>query len=252
MRGLQGKVVIIAGAGGGIGEATAERLAEEGASVVVADIVKDNAYAVAESLRAFGGTALPVAYDQSDEESIRDLIATTVEQFGKLDAVHANAADLGAALRDTDARTVPLEVFDREVAVNQRGALLLTRYAVPHLVTSQGAIVYTSSASLYLAEPERVGFAMTKIASHALMHHVASRWGKEGVRANVVAPGLVLTQTVRDGLPPEHLDERIHEGRSTRLGEPADIAALVAFLISDDGSWINGQTIAVDGGLTIS
>jgi NAD(P)-dependent dehydrogenase (short-subunit alcohol dehydrogenase family) len=254
MRGLDGKVVVVAGGGSGIGAAAAGRLAEEGASVVVGDIVAPNAEAVAGAIRANGGTAVAAQFDISDDDSVAGLVAATVAEFGGLDLLHANAADLSAdvIMRDSDAVAVELGVFDRTIAVNLRGHLLCTRHAVPEMLRrGGGAIVYTSSAAGHVGEPERPSYAVSKSGINALMRHVSSRWGREGIRANCVAPGLILTKAVRDNADPEFREFALGIGRSPRLGEPEDIAAAVAFLMSDDASWITGQVISVDGGATI-
>jgi NAD(P)-dependent dehydrogenase (short-subunit alcohol dehydrogenase family) len=254
MRGLDGKVVIVAGGGSGIGAATATRLGEEGASVVVGDIVTENADAVAASIRDAGGTAIAAGFDIADDESVAGLVATAVREYGGLDRMHANAADLSEAviMQDSDAVGVDLGVFDRTIAVNLRGFLLCTRHSIPAMLErGDGVIVYTSSAASYVGEPERPSYAISKSGINALMRHVATRWGREGIRANCVAPGLVLTKTIRDAIDGEFLEMALGVGRSPRLGEAEDIAAAVALLFSDDASWITGQVMSVDGGATI-
>lgn len=252
MRGLGDKVFIVAGGGSGIGAASAERLAEEGAAVVIGDLRLENAQQVAGRILAAGRRAQAVQFDVTDENSVRALVGTAVRAFGGLDGMHINAADLDAILSDTDAETVPLAIFDRTLAVNLRGHLLCTRHALPALLKrGGGSLVYTSSGSAFMGEPQRVSYGVSKSGMHAIVRHVATRWGKQGVRANAVAPGLVMTDPVRRGLT-----EQEHQGvlaitRSARLGEPRDIAAAVAFLLSDDAEWINGQIVSVDGGVTM-
>ena len=248
MRGFDGKVAVIAGGGTGIGGATAARLASEGCRVVVGDYVADNAKAVAEKIVAAGGDAIAVQFDQSDDVSVKALIDAAVAHFGRLDFLHANAADMAAIMKDTDVLDVPLEVYDRTIAVNQRGYLLCTRHALPHIIETKGAIVYTSSGAAFAGEPERVSYGMSKAAVNALMRHVASRWGRHGVRANAVAPGFVYTEQNRKTVPPEFEKAVLARARTTRIGETRDIAAMVAMLFSEDGEWINGQVISVDGG----
>lgn len=251
MRGLEGKVILIAGGGGGLGAAAAERLSSEGAHVVVGDLFLEGAQACADRVLAAGGRALAVAYDQSDEASIAKLIETAVATFGKLDGVLANAADMQAIFKDGDVLTCPVDIFDRTIQVDMRGYFLIARYAMPHLVKSKGAIVFTSSAASVIGEPERVGYGMAKAGANALMRHIASRWGKEGVRSNAILPGFVFTEKTRVSLPEEFRAGALSRTRSSRLGEPKDIAAMVAHLMSDDGEWVNGQTLSVDGGATL-
>jgi NAD(P)-dependent dehydrogenase (short-subunit alcohol dehydrogenase family) len=168
--------------------------------------------------------------------------------------VHINAADLspGVIGRDRDVVSIPMEVVDRTLEVNARGHLLCARHAIPPLLErGGGALVFTTSAAAFIGSPERPAYAMAKSAICALVRHIASRWGKEGIRANAVAPGLVLTEDARSSLSQESRDHALQVTRSPRLGMPEDIAAMVAYLASDDGSWINGQIISVDGGAVL-
>lgn len=254
MRGLVDKVAVVAGGGSGIGAATAARLAEEGALIVVGDLVADNAESVAGDIRDAGGGAVAAHFDISVDESVGALCAVAVDEFGGLDLMHANAADLSEAaiLNDTDAVDEALGVFDRTIAVNLRGHLLCTRHAVPLMLErGGGAIVYTSSAAGHVGEPQRPSYGISKSGINALMRHVSSRWGREGIRANCVAPGMVLTKTIRDNSDAAFRELASSLGRLNRLGEPEDIAAAVAFLMSDDAAWITGQVISVDGGSTV-
>lgn len=251
MRGLSGKVAVVAGGAGGIGTATSLRLGEEGASVVVADVNGDSAEDVAEQISAAGGRAVAMATDIADESQVEELVRRAKQEFGGLDIFHANAADLSPDIvgRDSDVVEMPMEVFDRSVAVNLRGHVLCARHAIPLMVErGGGALVFTSSAAAYVGEPERPAYAITKSGITALVRHIASRWGKKGIRANAIAPGLVLTPTVQEGLEPQFRERVLRGSRSSRLGRPEDIAALVAYLGSDDGEWINGQVMSVDGG----
>jgi len=249
---LTGKVLMVIGGGSGIGAATAQRLAQEGATVLVADLDGDAAESVAAGIIREGGCASGIACDIADENSVRDLVASAVAHFGGFDGVHINAADMKTLLRDTDALDVSLEVFDRTLLVNLRGHLLCTRHVVPELLRrGGGAIVYTSSGAAFAGEPTRVSYAVSKSGLHALMRHVASRWGKDGIRANAVAPGLVITEQLRDHFPPDLAAAVLKDTRSPRLGRSEDIAAMVAMLLSEDGAWINGQVLSVDGGNTL-
>jgi NAD(P)-dependent dehydrogenase (short-subunit alcohol dehydrogenase family) len=252
MRGLESKVAVVAGGGSGIGAATAARLASEGAAVVVGDLAGDNATKTAEEISGRGGRAIAVQFDIADEASVVDLIAATVEEFGGLDLLHANAADLSPdnVGRDSDAVSVPLDVFDRTIEVNLRGHLLCTRHAIDRMLErGGGAIVYTSSAAAFIGEPQRPSYGIAKSGINALARHVASKWGKQGIRANAVAPGLVLTRAISEDSPIR--EWALKSTRSPRLGQPEDIAAAVAFLMSADGEWINGQVLSVDGGATL-
>ena len=254
MKGLQDKTVLIAGGTGGVGTATARRLGAEGANVVVGSRREESAAQVADAITAAGGRALALRLDIVDEASVIAAVQAAVEWSGGLDAMHVNAANMTPEVitNDSDVTAIDLDVFDATVRVNLRGTLLCTRHAVPALLAQGGgALVYTSSAAAFVGEPERPAYAMTKTGLHALVRHVATRWGREGIRANAVAPGPVPSEAV---LP--YLDEAMLDGmraalHSPRLGRPDDVAALVAFLVSDDGEWINGQVINVDGGMVL-
>jgi len=251
MRGLEGKVVVVAGGAGGIGTATSLRLAQEGCKVVVGDI-SDEGAAVVAAIKGSGGEATACSVDISDDSSVGALIATAVEVYGGIDLFHANAADLSIVMSDTNALDIDLDIWDRTLNVNLRGFLLCTRHAIPQfLERGGGAMVYTSSAASFVGEPERPAYAAAKSGVNALMRHVASKYGKKHIRANAIAPGLIVSDRMRAVMPEAALDGTLKRTRSWRLGHPDDIAAMVAFLLSDDGEWINGQVISVDGGVTL-
>lgn len=249
---LKGRRIIVYGCATGIGAATVRRLVEEGARVCAADINWDGVSALAKEL---GGETIAIHVDVADEASVQKGTEEAARALGGLDGAHINAADLRVIMEDSDAVSVDLAVFDRTVAVNLRGHLLCTRAVIPHLLKSGGgAIVYTSSGSAHGAEPTRPSYAMTKAGVNALMRHVAARWGKEGITANVLAPGFTVTGEMKVQMEANaeealkwsgyYMDRTPH----TRLGESSDHAAVVAMLLSDDGKWINGTIIDVNGG----
>jgi NAD(P)-dependent dehydrogenase (short-subunit alcohol dehydrogenase family) len=251
MRGLEGKVAVVAGGAGGIGTATSMRLAEEGCKVVVGDL-SDEASTVVAAIKAAGGDAISCSVDISDDKSVEALITSANEAYGGVDLFHANAADLSIIMSDTNVLDIDLDIWDHTMAVNLRGFLLCTRHAIPQFqARGGGAIVYTSSAASFVGEPERPAYAAAKSGVNALMRHVASRFGKQHIRANAIAPGLIVSDRMREVMPQALLDGTLKGTRSWRLGHPTDIAAMVAFLLSDDGEWVNGQVISVDGGVTL-
>jgi NAD(P)-dependent dehydrogenase (short-subunit alcohol dehydrogenase family) len=252
MEGLNGKKILVIGSATGIGASTVARLADEGAKVVAADINVSGAEAVAEKARAQGGTAQAVACDIADEGSVASAVAYAADAFGGLDGAFVNAAEMRAILSDGDVLEVSMEIFDRTVAVNLRGHVLATRAVLPHLLKAGGgSIIYTSSGAAYAGEATRVSYACTKAALLALSRHVAARWGREGVTANVIAPGFVLTPEMQaNGLHADSplLKMMVERTPSTRIGKVEDIAAMVAYLMSDDARWINGAVHDVNGG----
>ena len=255
MRGLAGKVAVVVGGAGGIGSATCVRLADEGCAVAVGDLDGAAGDEVAERIRAGGGRALARQTDIGDDEQVRALIGEAVAEFGGLDVLHANAAGLSAEVigRDSNAVEIPLDAFDGTIRARRRGHLLCARHAIPRMLErGGGALIFTSSGASLSGEPQRPAYAMSKSAINALVRHIAWRWGKEGIRANAVAPGLVRTARNFDVLQDEDtLQSILSIIRSPRVGKPDDIAAMVAFLASDDGEYVNGQVIAVDGGSTM-
>jgi NAD(P)-dependent dehydrogenase (short-subunit alcohol dehydrogenase family) len=249
LSGLEGKITIVAGGATGIGAETARRLALAGARVVVGDVNFKKAQDTVANIIAAGGEALAVGCDISLDADVKALIETTVDRFGGLDFIHVNAADLSIIQQDLDALEVSMDIFDRTIAVDIRGHLLCTRHALPEILRrGGGGIVYTSSGASVIGEPTRVSYAIAKAGVDALMRHVASRWGRQGIRSNAVSPGLVLSETVKNTLPQAEQDRQLADARSTRLGKPTDIAAAVVYLMSAEAEWINGQIICVDGG----
>jgi len=260
MERLTGKAIVVAG-GGFIGSELARRYAREGASVVLGDLDLDGARSVAAEIVAAGGNAIGVRLDGADEHSIAEAIALCAATYGGLDGLHANFASFVDNGDDVGVTELPLEAFDETMRVNVRGYFLCTRLAVPALIArGGGAVLFTSSAAAYRAEPTRVAYAMSKEACHALMRHVAVRYGKNGVRANCIAPGIVMQTLGPDAvthpqmgpLQPEFLEWCFaFQQNKQRVGAPADIASVGALLMSDEGSFITGQIINVDGGGTM-
>ncbi|MFE4500411.1 SDR family NAD(P)-dependent oxidoreductase [Rhodococcus sp. NPDC056743] len=252
MQGLTDKVILIAGGATGLGAASAQRLANEGAQIVVGDLNLEGAEKTAAAINEAGGRSAAAQFDISDDTSVKELVAFSVRTFGGLDAVHINAGDMGSVPKDTDIVDIDLAVWDRTIAVNLRGHMLVTRHAIPELLArGGGAIVYTSSIASFTGDPQRPAYSATKAAINSLARHVASRWGREGIRANAVTPGLILTKEIEEGASAEVLQSLIARSRSPRAGRPSDISSMVAYLMSEDGEWINGQVVNVDGGTVL-
>lgn len=247
MNRFEDKVVFITGGGNGIGAAGAERFASEGAYVVIGDIKEDDARAVAKSI---GNKAVAIFYDGGDEESVKQGIDWTVERFGKIDVLYNNHALLsGGGNQDSDVIQTDRSVWDRSLTVNLTGYFLGCKYAVPHMVAQgKGAIVNTTSNSAILANYTNVAYGAAKAGVISLTRSVAYNHGRQGVRCNAIAPGLIVTPHVREWAPSlvdivgRHIMVQEH-------GEPRDIAALAAFLAADEARFITGQIISCDGGL---
>ena len=251
MKRLKERVILVAGAGA-IGSELARRYAQEGASVMVGDIDLESARGVAELIASDGGQASATQLDGSDEASIAAAVARCREHFGGLDGLHINFAFFEDNEVDEGVMELPLPVFDQVMQINMRGYFLCTRHALPEIIArGGGAILYTSSIAAYIAGPQRVGYAMSKSAVLALMRHVAARHGPDGVRANAIAPGYIKRPGQEDVFTPEMIERAAARAMiKSRIGEPQDIASLSALLMSDEGGFITGQSIAVDGGVT--
>jgi NAD(P)-dependent dehydrogenase (short-subunit alcohol dehydrogenase family) len=245
---LQGKVIVVAGAGG-IGDELARRYAGEGASVVLGDIDGDRAIATAEAVAATDATCIGTYLDGGDDASIKASVDLAVGRFGGLDGFHANYAGFNDNDSLHDVTTIPMEDFDEVMRVGSRGFVLCTRHAIPRMLErGGGSLVYTSSDAAFMGEVVRVGYAMSKVSMHALARHVAHRFGPQGIRANVICPGVVAHPRFYSMMPAEIVDEFTRDTLMGRLGRPIDIAAMGALMMSDEGSYITGQVISVNGG----
>jgi NAD(P)-dependent dehydrogenase (short-subunit alcohol dehydrogenase family) len=252
MADLAGKTAFVTGAGSGIGAATARALATAGANVAVADINLASAEGVVESIRASGGNALAVGVDVSDEGQVAAAVAATVEEFGGLHILHNNAADVSRAQTVADALIdeMDLETWERAMAVNLRGCMLCTKYAVPHFrAAGEGVVINTSSGGGMRGEPLRTAYGTSKAAIVGFTRNVAAQYGRENIRCVAIAPGLILTPASEAGFSEEMLQKILRHQPLPRLGRPEDIGNTVVFLASDAARFITGVTILVDGGL---
>ncbi|MDA4106791.1 SDR family NAD(P)-dependent oxidoreductase [Mycolicibacterium holsaticum] len=253
LAGLDGKIAVVAGGATGIGAACARRLAAEGCSVVVGDVNLDGATTTAQDITAAGDVATPVHFDLAEPESVAELVNTTVAQFGGLDLLFNVGSDMSLLPGDTDVLDIDLAVWERTMTVTLRGYLLALKHSIPHLLArGGGAVVNMASAAAFEGEPTRPAYATAKAGVCALTRHVASRWGRDGLRCNAIAPGLTATAVIRSAPQWPQLEvAALKRMRSTRVGKVDDIAAMVAFLMSAEGAWVNGQTINIDGGTVL-
>ncbi|MFA7554504.1 MAG: SDR family NAD(P)-dependent oxidoreductase [Spongiibacteraceae bacterium] len=247
MQRLIGKVAIVTGGGGGIGSATALRLAEEGAKVVVADI---NLASAEKAAAALSGNGLAVQFDAADIASIEAMIEKTVAHFGRLDILHNNTAVTDPAIQchDTTAVDIPMEVWQQTLDVNLTGYLACCRYAIPHMIkTGGGSIINTASGSGLKGDLNRIAYGSTKGAIITMSKYIATQHGHQGIRCNSIAPGVIVTEALERTAP--DIKEIIGKYVLTnRLGTPEDIASLVAFLASDESGYITGTCIEINGG----
>jgi NAD(P)-dependent dehydrogenase (short-subunit alcohol dehydrogenase family) len=249
---FENKVIAIAGGSGGIGNAVSQRLAAEGAAVMVGDINLQAAEQTAEEIKTKGGRATPFKLNIGDEDNVKAFVQAAITVYGGLDGFHANALDSSRQHEDIDLTRLDMSAYDEFMQVNQRGYFLCTRYAVPEMLKrGSGCMLYTSSGAAYMGMNTKPLYAMAKSAVHGLARNVASRWGKQGIRSNVISPGLILHAAVRATLSEKILEETLKGVKVARLGVPDDIAAMAALLLSDEGAFVTGQVICVDGGSTM-
>jgi NAD(P)-dependent dehydrogenase (short-subunit alcohol dehydrogenase family) len=252
MNGLEGKVALVAGGANGVGRATSLRLAREGAKVVVSDLDQPGAAAVAEQIRDLGGEAGSVQLDLRSEASVAAAVAAASEMYGQIDLLHnVGFSAVHVTTKDFDILTTELADFDEMIAVTLRGYVLTCRAVIPHMVANGGgAIVNTSSLAAIRSLPTglRFSYSIAKSGLGPLSQHIAVRYGKQGVRCNTAALGMVVSESFKHTMTPERVRVSEEAVLVPKPADPDDIAAVVVFLLSDDARYITGQVINVDGG----
>ena len=246
MRGLKDKVVIVTGAAGGIGKATALRFAEEGANIVVADFA-DGSGAVQE-VEAKGRKAIYVQTDVTKIESAQAMVAKAIETFGRVDVLINNAG----ITKDAMMKKMAKDAFDAVIAVNLTGVFNCTSAVLPNMLENKSGVVLTTSSIVGIyGNIGQTNYAASKWGVIGMTKSWAKEMAKNGLRFNCVAPGFIGTDMVKK-IPMEVLQEKILvKVPAGRLGEPEEIAAAFAFLASDDAKFINGAVLSVDGAATI-
>jgi NAD(P)-dependent dehydrogenase (short-subunit alcohol dehydrogenase family) len=255
MAALDGKIAIITGAGSGMGRATALLMASRGAAIMVNDIVAERADETVALIRAAGGTAAAHVADITVEAETAALVQATVERLGGVDILHNNAADLGPNSYGRDSviqlHEMDVALWDSMMAINLRAPMLCCKYAIPAMIArGGGSIINVSSNAGLHGQDTTFAYGVSKAGVNMLTQYVATAYGKQGVRCNSVAPGLVMTEGARRQAPQALLDILNAHILTPYAGEPEDIARVVAFLASDEARYITGQVIPVDGGLT--
>ncbi len=249
---FDGKIVVVVGASRGIGAATARRLSDEGATVILGGISVERGQAFAEELTAAGGKAEFRPADLTDEAGLVTLMDGVARDHGGIDGLFNNGAALDLLEHDFDLLNTSPDIFRRSLETNLVGYFIACRAAIPHILRrGGGAIVQTSSLAASRGDSAMVGYCASKAGVDALTRHIAVRYGKQNLRCNAIQPGMIMVENaiaMGEALPLEKI--RRHTP-SPRLGEPADIAATAAFLLSAESAYINGQIIRVDGGMSI-
>lgn len=244
---LEGRVALVTGGAQGIGEAIARRFAQEGAKVVVIDVVQDKAQAVADQITASGGVALAVVCDVTNRAQVQAAVEQVLATYGQIDILCNNAGIT------RDARLVKMteEQFDQVIAVNLKGVFNLTQAVAPHMVErGYGRVITTSSVVGLYGNFGQTNYVATKAGVIGMTKVWARELGPKGVTANAVAPGFIATEMVKT-VPQEVLDRFINATPCRRLGEPEDIANAFLFLASEEASFVNGAVLSVDGGLVL-
>lgn len=248
---LEGRVAIITGAGGGLGAECARVLASHGAGVAVVDINGAAAEAVAESIRAGGGKAIGVSTDVSQEADVKAMVETVVAHFGRIDVLHNNAAILNMEQRQKDRDVINMDVdaWDRAMAVNLRGAMLCCKHAIPEMLKlGRGSVIFATSGLGAQGDVTLSAYAASKAGLMMLAKSVAAQYGKQGVRSNALQIGLAPAENAHETMPAALLNIIRENHLTPELGTPRQIADVVAFLASDESSFITGTTIVADGG----
>jgi NAD(P)-dependent dehydrogenase (short-subunit alcohol dehydrogenase family) len=247
---VEGKVVLVAGAGGGIGGAGAEGLGREGAAVVCTDIGMAGAEATAARIRAAAGRATALTLDVRDRAAVDAAVVAAVREFGRLDVLlDCAGVSQTAAFLDLD----PGE-WDRIIAVNLTGMFHLGQAAARQMVRqgSGGSIINVTSQLAEVARPERAAYVASKGGGRSLTHAMALELAPHAIRVNAIAPGPTLTGlTQASYADPERRRATIAQIPLGRMGEPEDIVGAILFLASDESRWVTGSTVTVDGGYLV-
>lgn len=245
MASLAGKVAIVTGASRGIGRAIAERLAQDGAAVVVDYSQSESAaQEVVAAIESKGGKAISIQADLSQIKDIRRLFQTTLEQFGQLDILVNNA---GTSLYKPLAETTE-EEFDHQFTVNAKGTFFALQAAAQHM-TDNGRIVSVSTAGTISGGIKFSAYVGSKSAIEGFTLCLAQELGERGITVNTVLPGIIETEMSTKTLSEDAQQAMIAQTPLRRMGKPEDVADVVAFLVSDQARWITGRNIPVDGGL---
>ena len=245
---LKGKVAIITGGARGLGKAYALRLAEEGAQIVISDIL--DAIKVKQEIEERGGEALALYTDVSNEESTKEMARKTIERFGRIDILINNAA-IFASLGKKPFYEISSEEWDQVLEINLKGTFLCCKAVYPHMKKQgKGKIINVSSSTFFAGVRYFIHYVVSKGGIIALTRALAREVGDDGICVNAIAPGLTISDAVRGNpMYPEGYLKVVASGRCFKRDElPEDLTGSIVFLASDDSDFITGQTVVVDGG----
>ena len=245
---LEGKVAIITGGGSGIGRATAELFAREGAKVVVADYKAEIGRETVRAIKDAGGEALFVEVDVSDSDQVKRLVQSALDAYGGINILFNNAGVLlFGTVQDTEE-----EAWNRLMSINLTGVFLCTKAVLPHMIEGGGGSIInlTSSTGAHDAAANAVAYVTSKGGVALFTRAAAIDHAQDNVRINAIAPGPTDTPMLRDNLSTEQLEAFAATFPMNRLGRPEELASAALFLASDESSFVTGAILAVDGGQT--
>jgi NAD(P)-dependent dehydrogenase (short-subunit alcohol dehydrogenase family) len=247
---LEGKVAIVTGGGGGIGRATAQLFAAEGARVVIAELQEESGRGTLEAVTGAGGKAIFVPTDVSSEEQIQALIDTAIRTYGKIDVLHNNVG--GSTTNDGPITTVSNDEFWLKMRVDVFGTWLGCRYAIPHMIENGGgSIINMTSVNAIIGVKGRNAYATAKGAITSLTRALAVQYADHAIRVNCIAPGRTLTERILSRQGNRKATDLKDDSHLLGLIEPVDVAQTVLHLASDESRRTTGQMLVVDSGLTI-
>lgn len=244
---LNGKISIITGAANGIGKATALKFAAEGATVIVCDLNKEAVADVVEEVKVAGGKADGFVVNVTNQQQLNDMVAAVKEKYGRVDTLVNNAG----IVMDARLQKMTEDQFDKVIDINLKGVYRCTKAVVDIMVEQGSGVILNASSVVGLyGNFGQTNYAAAKAGVIGMTQTWAKELGRKGVTANAVAPGFIHTE-ILDAMPAEVLDKMKAKVPVQRLGKPEEIAAVNAFLASDDAAYINGAVISVDGGITL-
>ncbi len=248
MKRVENKVALVTGGASGIGLSAATLLAKEGAKVVIADFNLEAAKQHAEELVKEGYEVSAIFLDAGDAKSIEEAVEFTVKQYGTITVLFNNVG-LTNIKKDLDVVNIDLDEWDHLVNVNLKSVLLGSRFAIPHMQKAGGgSIINTASMAAFASDQIRTAYGATKAGVVQLTKYIATQYGKDNIRCNAIAPGLILTPAAKNNIPQTMLDIFTKFNALRYHGEADDIGYAVVYLASDESKFMTGQTLQIEGG----
>ncbi len=242
---VKDKVAVVTGSGRGIGETTVQRLAEEGAKVVVTDINEEGAIKVANGIKAKGGQAIAVVTDVTKLDQVEALMKKAVDEFGSLDILVNNAG----FNRDMLIKNMTEKDWDDVIDTDLKGSFLASKFATPYMVEKKYGKVVNISSRAWHGNPGQANYSSAKAGIIGLTKSMAWEFGRYNINVNCIAPGMIATELMKGHPKFEMIKERqLANMPIKRLGETIDVANTILFLVSDEASFISGEVIHVSGG----